>query len=386
LLKIRKRLFVLSLLFLIMLIFVIMDNVQVKAEESNPYVKVYLDSEKNINAKSVNLEDDDLVEPEVENKIIIDTLKDYYNMDLLLLDELKSYSISTTLEENIISTKREDKESAMHELIELYYDISDTNHKDIIIDFIDRYVRSDDGVDEKSQDFLDKINNQNPNNIEPFSVNDIYEDNLKSLNSNDTTAEEMKSKIDGISTFAISMNNAGVWAYNNYNKYSKNYPKFTGDFGTDCTNFVSQAMHVGGKVPYQGNWKISKLNNKYWVINSSSQLNASWKLTNPSPWISVKEFSKYWMKKSVRTYSYSNARYSTDHEKIYNNKIYKGSVVIFSKGVAGFVGIPTHAMIVSSYDAGKKDFLLAGHSVERKAHPLTSAVKKYSMIDILVIK
>ncbi|WP_369293408.1 amidase domain-containing protein, partial [Alkalihalophilus pseudofirmus] len=32
-----------------------------------------------------------------------------------------------------------------------------------------------------------------------------------------------------------------------YNKYSKDYPKFTGNFGTDCTNFVSQAMLVGGK-------------------------------------------------------------------------------------------------------------------------------------------
>lgn len=369
-----------------MFLFVFIDNVQVKAEENNPYVKIYLDSEKKMKAKSVNLEDDDLVDSEVENKIIIDTLTDYYNLDLLLLDELKSYSISTTLEENILSTKREDKENAMHELIELYYHISDTNHKDIIIDFIDRYVRSDDGVDGKSQDFLDEINNRNSNDIESFSVNDSYEDNLKSLNSNDTTAEEMKSKIDGISTFAISMNNAGVWAYNNYNKYSKNYPKFTGDFGTDCTNFVSQAMHVGGKVPYQGNWKISKLNNKYWVINSASQLNASWKVTNPSPWISVKEFSKYWMKKSVRNYSYSSAKYSKDHKKIYDNKIYKGSVVLFTKGVAGFVGIPTHAMIVSSYDGGKRDFLLAGHSVERKAYPLTSAVKKYSMIDILVIK
>lgn len=344
-------------------------------EQNNPYVKAYLEEKKNV--RSIEMEDEEVVDPQVENKIIIDTLNDYYSEDLMLLDMLKEYSIDNSLEKEILSTDREDKKSAMHKIITLYDQMTDFDHKNMAIDFVERYFRYDDGVDEKAQEFLNEINKDDK--VEIPEEENVDEEKLKASDSNDTTSVEMQTR-------AVSMNNAGTWAYNNYNKYSRNYPKFTGDFGTDCTNFVSQALHVGGGLPFQGNWKISKLNDKYWVINSSSQLNASWKVTNPSPWISVKEFSKYWLKNAVRTYSYSHDKYIKNHGTIYGNKIYKGSVVIFTKGVAGFAGVPTHAMIVSSYDGGKKDFLLAGHSVERQKYPLMSAIKKYSMIDILVIK
>ncbi len=43
--------------------------------------------------------------------------------------------------------------------------------------------------------------------------------------------------------------------------------------------------------------------------------------------------------------------------------------------------MPTHAMIISAYDTGKKDFKMAGHSVERQAKPLLEIMPAYTYVE-----
>ncbi|GEN30127.1 hypothetical protein HNQ35_000167 [Cerasibacillus quisquiliarum] len=167
----------------------------------------------------------------------------------------------------------------MHKIIDSFSIIEGENDKDILVDYLERYVLGPNGYDSKTKVFLHEIN----------EGSSLGEDNISINKSYNRTA-------------------AGNWAYKNYNRYSKNYPKFTGKFGTDCTNFVSQAIHVGGGKPKSGKWTIRKKNSKYWVINNAKQLNYSWKLSDPSLWISVKQFRKYWKPKST-VRSFSNAYY-----------------------------------------------------------------------------
>lgn len=116
----------------------------------------------------------------------------------------------------------------MHKIIEIYSKITDENEKTLLVDYLERYELGVDAPDEKTQDFL----------------------------SNLISKDEILPEIGPFS--AYNGEAAGNWAYNNYNSYSSNYPKFTGSFGTDCTNFVSQALHVGGGKPKSGNWTITK--------------------------------------------------------------------------------------------------------------------------------
>lgn len=176
---------------------------------------------------------------------------------------------------------------------------------------------------------------------------------------------------------------AGDWAYNNYNKYNSNFPAFD-KWGSDCTNFVSQAMHLGGKKAMSGNWYVYKKNSTYLHPTSATQLNYSWRLSDPSPWISVDQFRNYWKPKSI-VHTMSNTYYHQNHASVYNRNITKGDVVIFSKGVSGWVTSPTHVMIISRYDSTNRDFLLAGHSYNRQARPLLTAIDSYSSIEILEI-
>lgn len=296
----------------------------------------------------------ELVDPDIEENILINTLEHYYQEDIKVADFLFRFNSDETIKDKVLSVERADKIYVMYLIKDIYHTIQNETDQELLYDYLDRYVLGPEEREETIQEFIDEINKNNLDEGE-FSI-----------------------------AYAYNGEYAGNWAYNNYNKYSTNYPKFTGSFGTDCTNFVSQAMHIGGGKPKAGNWTITKKNSTYWVINSASQLNHSWTLTDPSPWISVKEFSKYWRPKS-KVHSFSSEHYRVNHKTIYERNIFKGDVVILHKGVAGFATVPTHLIIISRYDSTKKDFLLAGHSNERQAYPLLTARSGYSQIEILEI-
>jgi len=117
---------------------------------------------------------------------------------------------------------------------------------------------------------------------------------------------------------------------------------------------------------------------------SAYELNYSWDLADPSPWISVDAFNAYWRPKST-VHDYDHDNYVRNHKSIYNQPIYKGDVVVFHKGIAGFITWPTHIMIISGYDSANGDFLLAGHSNNRQAYPLLNAISDYSYIEFFEI-
>jgi hypothetical protein len=167
---------------------------------------------------------------------------------------------------------------------------------------------------------------------------------------------------------------AANWAYDHYNTYSTDYPKLTEGNFSDCTNFVSQAMRVAGGLAMQDDWYCYKKNSTYPTPTTVEQLNYSWNLADPSPWTAIRSFSSYWGSEASSTI-YSYGEYTNYHESIYNSNILLGDVVIFHKGVFGWVTIPTHAMIISRYDSTNKDFKLAGHSNERQAYPLLDALE-----------
>lgn len=327
---------------------VVMAETEKSNVMTNPYIQSYKESTQN---KPMVQNTEFLVDPKVEEQIILNTLESYYEQDKRVLDILNIYYKDGITSEEVLSVNREDKIDVMNKIMLIFDSVKDIESKEQLLDFLDRYVLGPDDTNEDIQSFI----SENSENGEVF-------------------------------TTLAAFNNSGAanWAYNNWNSYSRNYPKFTGNFGTDCTNFVSQALHVGGGKPKSGNWSISRKNLNYWTINSASQLNNSWKLTDPSPWISVKEFRSYWGSRSNIT-THSSASYTKNHKQIFStNRL--GNVIVFRKGVANFATVPTHLMIVSRTDSTNKDFLLAGHTTNRQKHPLLTAIKSYAQIEFLQIK
>ncbi len=340
-----------SILVFVLLLFtsIVLFNNEIEANDDskNPYVSEYLKNE----VSNYSIAEEPLTDVESEKQLIIKTLEEYYTLDLQVVEILENYIDEDGFSEKITSTERQDKIEVMEKIIEIYKSVKKEESKILLTDYIDRYVYFNDENNIKIIEFLDNV----------------------SLNKEEVS---LLAAYDG--------NSAGNWAYNNWNSYRRDYPKFTGDFGTDCTNFVSQALHIGGGKPKSGDWTISRKNLTYWEIDSASELDYSWYLTDPSPWISVKEFRNYWRPKS-NVSSYTHDYYEQNHEDIYNGNIYKGDVVVFHKGIANFLTIPTHLMIISRYDSSNKDFLLAGHTNNRQAYPLLDAIDSYSQIEFLKI-
>ena len=79
---------------------------------------------------------------------------------------------------------------------------------------------------------------------------------------------------------------------NTNNQHLLTYPDMS-EFGGDCANFVSQCLAAGG-IHYENNWYINKNNNTYLCPTTVAQLDDTWSLSDPSPWISAKQFYYYW--------------------------------------------------------------------------------------------
>lgn len=311
----------------------------------NPYIAQYFLE------KQANPRKNDLVDSEVEDRIAIDALTSYFNADVKVAGILASYEKEANLLEKATSLKQQDKIHVMHKILKVYESIANPESKEELVGFLERYARNIQDV--KSVTFLKEIN-----------TNDTTQNNFSMLLAYDGTA-------------------AGTWAYNNWNSYDSAFPAFNAGWGSDCTNFMSQALYHGGKA-MAGDWYSYKKNSTYQSPTSATQLNYSWTLADPSPWISVEEFNDYWRPLST-VYGYSKASYIANHASIYNNPIYKGDVVVFHNGTAGFITWATHIMIISGYDTPNSDFLLAGHSNNRQAYPLLTAIDSYSYIEFLII-
>lgn len=149
------------------------------------------------------------------------------------------------------------------------------------------------------------------------------------------------------------------YAKKNFNKIVPTYPDMN-LLGGDCANFVSQCLLAGGSKHFQGDWWIYKKNNSNPKPASTSRLDASWSLADPSPWISAKQFNRFWAGK-LKTITVKGSDIVDNPKKIFNKSYYKGDVVqILNNTFFGDAGNAMHTMLITGY--GKNDFLLTYHS------------------------
>ncbi|WP_028594103.1 amidase domain-containing protein [Paenibacillus assamensis] len=336
---------------------------------SNKYVEQYFKEKTEKSLIETNSEKVYLVDPVIEEKNMIEALNYYYEEDTKVANVISQAYKDPELLVKATSLKKEDRIEVVEKIVSVFKSVEDRAHQQLLEEYLGRY--SYNLGNQLSIDFLDSLNQV----TKQESVIDINQEKSKNNLLITTDLAETLSTYNGTA--------AGDWAYNNYNKYSTNFPAFTA-WGSDCTNFVSQAMHVGGGKQMAGDWYVTKKNSTYLVPKSAAELNHSWTLSDPSPWISVVQFTKYWGPKSV-DHSMSKIHYRDNHTSVYGRTIYKGDVVVLSKGIAGFITTPTHLMIISGYDTNTKDFLLAGHSNERQAHPLLTAMSDYVHINFYEI-
>ena len=170
--------------------------------------------------------------------------------------------------------------------------------------------------------------------------------------------ETKKSK----SVETYSANDAVNYAYQYWQNYNPTYPDLN-DIGGDCANFVSQCLFAGGK-QMSGDWYIYQKNNTYMKPANTTQLNQSWDLADPSPWISAKEFNNYWSDYCT-TYEYTLSNYESNHSSIYNSgNVKSGDVLLLLERVLWWYE-GNHVMIIVGLDSTNTDFIYAGHSNDR---------------------
>lgn len=174
------------------------------------------------------------------------------------------------------------------------------------------------------------------------------------------------------------------YARNWYNGFNTNMFPNISDIGGDCTNFVSQCL-LAGEWPMDNVWYIQKLAScGYERPADSQELDAGWKLANPSPWISAKQFNNYWGARST-VYEYSTTNYINNHASIFTQNIQRGDVIQLLIGVSWWYEA-RHTMIITNYGTynNTADFLYSAHSDPAYDKPVAlgcvSWIKSYSSV------
>lgn len=164
------------------------------------------------------------------------------------------------------------------------------------------------------------------------------------------------------STSAYSAEMAVNYANQYWQNYNPAYPDLN-TLGGDCANFVSQCLYAGGK-QMNGDWYIYQKNDTYMSPANTMQLNESWDLADPSPWISAEEFNNYWSDYCT-TYEYTLSDYESNHSSIYNSgNVKSGDVLLLLERVLWWYE-GNHVMIIVGLDSTNTDFIYAGHSNDR---------------------
>lgn len=162
--------------------------------------------------------------------------------------------------------------------------------------------------------------------------------------------------------FDYSVDLAVNYAKNNYNKKVQTYP-YVHYLGGDCANFVSQCMLAGG-VHYQDTWWVYKLNNDYLEPGTVNELDHSWDLSDPSPWISAKQFNDFWAER-VEVETYKGIDIINNPSLVYSRPFFKGDVIqILEANLWGSPGDAIHTMFITGYSDynGNRSYSLTYHS------------------------
>lgn len=130
--------------------------------------------------------------------------------------------------------------------------------------------------------------------------------------------------------------------------------------GGDCTNFVSQALHEGGGMAFNGTKGYNR-NTVDWYYYGPNVPPA----TNPrtSSWTGAHQFREHWAvvndaggKKAYRATKYTSQELVNNFTPIYN-ELFRGDIVQYVNSG----GHTIHSQIVNGY--GNNDILMAQHSV-----------------------
>ena len=169
--------------------------------------------------------------------------------------------------------------------------------------------------------------------------------------------------------FGISYANANAMNYNTFT-----YPNCT-HLNGDCANFVSQCMASSG-IHYKGNWYIYRKNNNYSSPANIPQLDNSWQLSSPSPWISAKYFGKFWAPK-VQIYTVSgkdlaNGIKLPDHFGA-GDVVQYGEIPKNYDQISDFIAI--HTMYITAYNPKTREYTVSYHSRDTKNAELRKSIK-----------
>lgn len=123
----------------------------------NPYVQAYLNEKNNKFSTSIseNKPEEYLVDPEVEEKIIIATLEEYYIEDMEVANILKKYFDDPNTELNVLAAERDDKISTMKNIKKIYFEIDNEYEQEKLRCYLERYARGT--QDEVSIEFLSEL-------------------------------------------------------------------------------------------------------------------------------------------------------------------------------------------------------------------------------------
>ena len=168
----------------------------------------------------------------------------------------------------------------------------------------------------------------------------------------------------------------------NYNKYIPSFPDLTNYEGytADCANFVSQCLLVSG-IHMRDNWYIYSRNIDNLKPTNSTELDNGWELADPSPWISAKEFRKYWQK-SISVYIAKGSDILNNYDSLLSKNYRLGDVVQYT--AVPFINASLtraeHTMFIQGKGNinGEETYVYAAHSNPRNDQDLRTALRSYA--------
>ncbi len=181
-----------------------------------------------------------------------------------------------------------------------------------------------------------------------------------------------------------SYDNSVVYATTNFDNYNANtFPNMCRNDFYDCTNFVSQCIYVSGKKT-GGTWYVNKLNDSNPMPANTTQLNNSWSLSDPSPWISAEQFYNYWSNNAINTYTFEVDSIIENPSILSNNpNIGVGDVISYLKYNLFLQSEGAHTAIITGSGSVKINqttfscYTISQHSTSRCNFSLWRSVKNY---------
>lgn len=341
-----------SKLFILILTISFIFNIIIFAQGKNE--DTFLQKEKEqyretttLDVKQLNSNNDELLKEKLD-RLYEKTLKEEDRKTLEIANIVYDVFGDKALKEKTISNKKRDRIDAMTAMIDFLKD-KNVNFKNT-----------------NSNSFIYYIKKYGPYTDNKYIIDFIND--LKRKKSENNSLQ--KSTLSYSSSKAVEYAKDYVWSYN-----TPTYPNLS-NLGGDCANFVSQCLKAGG-LSTDNEWYIKRKNKTYLKPSDTKELDYSWELADPSPWISAKEFKTYWEDRADNTETFSGEYVYNNKQKIYDLTLFKGDPVqILKKRYWWYNGY--HTMIITGYN--NSDFILSYHSGPNVKN-LNDIAKSYTSSD-----